>query len=68
MDNNLVTAYNYDVFIDEKFERWMRFDESPTLGEPAPDFPLPALDGQTVRLSEIWKKAPYTIVEFGSLT
>lgn len=68
MDDNLVTAYNYDVFIDHKFERWMRFDQSPALGEPAPDFPLTALGGQTLRLSEIWKKVSYTIVEFGSLT
>jgi hypothetical protein len=68
MNDDLLTAYNYDVFIDEKFERWMRFDESPTLGEPAPDFRLTTLDDQMVHLSEIWKQSAYTIVEFGSLT
>jgi len=64
----ITTAYNYDVFIGEKVEPWLRFDESPTVGEPAPDFSLTTLDGQTVRLSEIWRKAAYTIIEFGSLT
>lgn len=62
-------AYNYDVFIGEKVEPWLNFDESPPLGEPAPDFPLTKLeDGQLVHLKEIWRKAAYTIIEFGSLT
>ena len=61
-------AYNYDEFVDERFGRWMRFDESPPLGGPAPDFPLTALDGQTVHLSDVWRGAAYTIVEFGSFT
>lgn len=65
---DLVQAYNYDVFVDEKFEQWMRFDESPPLGRPAPDFPLTRLDGDLVRLKSVWSKAAYTIVEFGSFT
>ena len=44
-DADLLTRYNYDAFVPEKFEPWMRFDESPPLGETAPDFPLTALDG-----------------------
>jgi hypothetical protein len=67
-DANLLIRYNYDVFIPEKFEPWMRFDESPPLGQPAPDFPLTRLDGTTTRLSEIWSAHLYTIVEFGSFT
>lgn len=66
--NSDLLAYNYDEFVDEKFERWMRFDESPPLGEPAPDFPLTTLDGETIHLSDVWRSAAYTIVEFGSLT
>ena len=64
----LIRAYNYDSFVEEKFERWLRFDESPPLGQPAPDFPLTTLDGETVHLSDVWRRAAYTIIEFGSLT
>ena len=67
-DADLLIRYNYDAFILEKFEPWMRFDESPSLGEPAPDFPLTHLDGTPTRLSEIWSAHLYTIVEFGSFT
>ena len=65
---DLLEAYNYDVFVDEKFERWMRFDESPPLGRPAPDLPLTGLDGDVVHLKALWRKAAYTILEFGSIT
>jgi hypothetical protein len=65
---DLTHLYNYDEFVPEKFERWMRFDESPGLGNPAPDFPLLTLEGNPVQLSEIWAAQPYTIVEFGSFT
>lgn len=67
--DDLVTRYNYDEFVPEKFQQWMRFDESPPLGEPAPDFPLVRLiDETTVQLSDIWSDHVYTIVEFGSFT
>lgn len=66
---DLLAQYNYDAFIPEKFEPWLRFDESPALGQPAPDFPLTRLEDETtVRLSEIWSVHSYTIVEFGSFT
>lgn len=63
-----VTAYNYDEFVREKFEPWMRFDESPPLGEKGPDFPLYTLDEQETMLSAYWSQNLYTVVEFGSFT
>jgi hypothetical protein len=68
MNSDLLKRYNYDEFIPEKFEPWMRFDESPGLGQPAPDFPLWDLDGTQRILSETWSQHTYTIVEFGSFT
>ena len=67
-DSDLLTRYNYDEFVPAKFEPWMRFDASPPLGQRAPDFPLWHLDGSQTRLSEIWPRYTYTIVEFGSFT
>jgi hypothetical protein len=67
-DHELITRYNYDAFIPAKFEPWMRFDDSPPLGQPAPDFPLTRLDGTVTRLSEVWSAHIYTVVEFGSFT
>lgn len=68
MNEDIVVAYNYDEFVGEKVDRWLNFDASPPVGEPAPDFPLTALDGETVHLSDVWRSATYTIVEFGSFT
>ena len=65
---DLIARYNYDEFVLEKFEPWMRFHESPSLGQPALDFSLTHLDGATTRLSEVWTAYTYTIVEFGSFT
>ena len=68
-DGDLLTRYNYDEFIPKNFEPWLRFEHSPVLGEPAPDFPLTRLEDEvTVRLSDIWSAYVYTIVEFGSFT
>jgi len=64
----LLSLYNYDEFIHEKFGRWMRFDSSPPLGEKAPDFPLWHLDGTETQLSSIWKENTLTVIEFGSFT
>ena len=66
--DDLITRYNYDAFIPEKFEPWLRFDESPPLGVKGPDFPLIRLDGAEIRLSEVLSENLYTIVEFGSFT
>ena len=69
MDNTeLLKRYNYDSFIPANFEQWMRFSESPKLGEPAPDFPLLTLDGHSTRLGDLWSSHALTVVEFGSFT
>lgn len=68
IDLDLIQRYNYDEFVPEKYEPGMRFDESPPLGTPAPDFPLWDLEGAETRLSAIWSAHAYTIVEFGSFT
>ena len=67
-DNDLLTRYNYDEFIPEKFQPWMQFNESPPLRELAPDFPLTRLDGSAVTLKEVVSSHTYTIAEFGSFT
>jgi hypothetical protein len=67
-DGPLVERYNYDAFVPEKFEPWMRFHESPPLGRAGPDFPLWDLDGGATRLSAVWSRHAYTMVEFGSFT
>ncbi len=67
-EDNLLARYNYDAFIPATFEPWMNFAASPPLGQPAPDFPLWALDGEETRLGAVWSQHAYTIVEFGSFT
>ncbi len=67
-DPDLLTRYNYDEFIPEKFQPWLNFEASPPLGEPAPDFPLWDLDGREISLSAVWSRYTYTVVEFGSFT
>jgi hypothetical protein len=67
-NDDLLSKYNYDEFIPEKFERWLNFEASPPLGQPAPDFPLWQLDGRETSLSAIWSAHTYTVVEFGSFT
>ncbi len=65
----LTRRYNYDSFVPEKFEPWMRFDASPPLGEKLPDFPLWQLeDRAATSLGALWGAHRYTIVEFGSFT
>ena len=68
MNDILLKRYNYDEFIPAKFGHWMRFDQSPALGTPAPDFPLWDLDEQETNLSAVWRSNLYTVVEFGSFT
>lgn len=64
----LITRYNYDAFVPEKFEPWMNFDNSPPLGKTAPDFPLWALDGSETSLRAQWSQHSYLVIEFGSFT
>ncbi len=69
MNSDLLRRYNYDEFVPEKFMPWMRFDESPELGAPAPDFPLWQLrDRAQTALGEWWSRHRYLVVEFGSFT
>lgn len=70
MDNtDLIQRYNYDAFVPEKFTPWMRFDESPPLGQPGPSFPLWQLeDHSETSLEAIWSENRFTVVEFGSFT
>jgi hypothetical protein len=68
MMNELIEKYNFDEFTPAKVGPWMRFAESPKLGEPAADFPLWELDGQNTRLRTIWEVNLFTVVEFGSFT
>jgi hypothetical protein len=65
---DILARYNYDEFIPEKFGPWLNFSASPPLGRPAPDFPLWDLDGAETRLSAVWTRHTYTVVEFGSFT
>lgn len=67
-DTDLLARYNYDEFTPEKFGPWLNFAASPPLGEPAPDFPLWTLDGDETRLSAIWSRHTYLVMEFGSFT
>ena len=65
---DLLARYNYHSFVPELFEPWMRFHESPPVGEPAPDFPLGTLDGEDTTLAAHWSAHRYLVVEFGSFT
>ena len=67
-EQDIVTRYNYDEFVPEKVAPWMQFAASPSLGQPAPDFPLWHLDETETSLLTICKQHLYTIVEFGSFT
>ena len=67
-DTDLLSRYNYDSFVPEFFEPWLRFEESPALGRVAPDFDLVDLDLNETRLKEVVAESAYTIVEFGSFT
>ena len=66
--NDIVRRYNYDSFIPANFEPWMRFHESPPLGQRVPDFPLWDLEGQETSLHQVVRQHVYTVVEFGSFT
>ena len=67
--SDLLERYNYEKFVPEMFMPWMRFHESPPLGESAPDFPLWHFETEEEgKLSDIWGSHLYTIVEFGSFT
>lgn len=67
-DADLTARYNYTEFTREAAIPWLRFEHSPPVGQPAPDYPLWELDGTETSLASIWKENDYTVVEFGSFT
>ena len=66
--NDPQPVYNYPNFTPEAVDPWMRFAQSPPLGEIAPDFPLWRPDLSPTSMSEIWSSNRYTVFEFGSFT
>jgi hypothetical protein len=64
----MMDIYNYDEFVPEKFERWMRFDVSPSLGIKTENFALWDLDEEPTSLEEVLNQFLFTVVEFGSFT
>jgi hypothetical protein len=65
----MAVNYNYDAFIPENFMPQMRFDKSPALGKPGPDFPLWKIEDRSeTSLHAVCASNALTVVEFGSLT
>jgi hypothetical protein len=67
-----VSAYNYehfDAYVEsgEDEQEFGAFASAPHAGERAPDGELTVLDGQRVRLSDLWR-ARGVVLEFGSFT
>jgi hypothetical protein len=67
-----VTAYNYEHFdrYVESGQHGREFGAFPNMlhaGERAPDGELTPLDGERVRLSELWREQGL-VLEFGSFT
>jgi hypothetical protein len=51
-----------------KYNKWDRREKgSLQIGHAAPDLELPLLEGETVRLSELWRERPVVLI-FGSCT
>jgi len=68
INKGMMDVYNYDEFVPEKFERWMRFDISPSLGKKSENFTLWNLEEQPTSLEETLNQSLFTVVEFGSFT
>ena len=65
---NVVETYNYESFSrSESAGKSNEFKNSLRAGEEAPDFELPSLDGDRVRLSAFHGKK-HVLLEFGSIT
>ena len=61
-----IEGYNYAVFVGS--ENFMDFRTLLPVGSSAPDFEARLLEtGQSVKLSEYWKKSD-VLIEFGSFT
>ena len=68
MNSDLIQRYNYDVFKHDNYVHWMKWDESPSVGSDAPDFPLWHLDETETSLSSLWQEYKFLVIEFGSFT
>lgn len=65
---NIAETYNYESFSrSESAGKSSEFKNSLRAGEEAPDFELPTLDGEKVRLSTLRGKR-HVLLEFGSIT
>jgi len=65
---SIIDAYNYEYFTrSESAGKSGEFKSSLRAGEDAPDFELPTLDGDRVRLSAFRGKK-HVLLEFGSIT
>lgn len=63
-----VSAYNYETFNrSESSAKAGDFAARLRAGEEAPDFALPTLEGETVRLSG-FNGRKHVLLEFGSIT
>lgn len=62
------SAYNYETFSrSESAAKAGDFAQRLRAGEKAPDFSLPTLEGESVRLSG-FKGSKHVLLEFGSIT
>ena len=65
---SIIETYNYESFTrSESAGKSNEFKSSLRAGEEAPDFELPTLDGDRVRLSAFRGKK-HVLLEFGSIT
>ncbi|MBI4489621.1 MAG: hypothetical protein HY694_11095 [Deltaproteobacteria bacterium] len=65
---SIIQAYNYESFTrSESAGKSNEFKSSLRAGEDAPDFELPTIEGDRVRLSTFHGKK-HVLLEFGSIT
>lgn len=67
----LAQEYNYAHFnVGAERGKFLDFAQAaPLVTSRAPDFPLEDLEsGETINLSDLWKRGDTVIVEFGSFT
>ena len=63
-----VTSYNYANFSrSESMGKSQEFKDGVRAGQEAPDFELPTLEGERVRLSQ-FRGQRHVLLEFGSIT
>lgn len=66
--NRIIESYNYDSFTrSESSGKSTEFKNSLRAGEDAPDFELPTVDGDRLRLSAL-RGRKHVLLEFGSIT